>query len=258
MDRKRVIVTFLGLFLVMSFGVSAGWAQETGGLQADRWSFTLAPYVWGTGLKGNIRALPPLPSSNVNASFGDIVENLDLGFMTKAELRKGRWGILTDIMWTKVSADGSTPGPLFSSTRLDSETLMATVAVAFRMAENERAWLDLVAGVRGYYVNTDLNLRAGLLPERTLSDSTGWVDGLAGLRGRVNIWKGLYLSATTLAGGGGSNIAVDLTGGMGYAFNQHISTFAGYRYVKVDYKKSSGFVWDVEYKGPFLGMAFTF
>jgi hypothetical protein len=28
--------------------------------------------------------------------------------------------------------------------------------------------------------------------------------------------------------------------------------------VKVDYQNKSGFVWDVEYKGPVFGAAFTF
>ena len=57
---------------------------------------------------------------------------------------------------------------------------------------------------------------------------------------------------------GGANVVVDLLGGMGYEFTEHIFVYGGYRYVKVDYQNKSGFVWDVDYKGPVFGMAFKF
>ncbi|GKS59334.1 hypothetical protein YTPLAS18_28610 [Nitrospira sp.] len=255
---RRLIRGVMGALCLASCGVSLGWAEESHGSRADRWSFSFSPYLYASGLKGTVRTLPPLPSSNVDASFHDIVDNLDLAFMGAAELRKGRFGILTDVMWTKISADGTTPGPVFSGTRLGSETLMATVAGVFRIAEDEHIWVDLVAGVRGYYVNTDLNFQAGLLPARTSSSTAGWVDGLGGLRARVKIWRGLYASGTAVVGGGGSDILVDVLGGLGYAFTEHISIFAGYRYIKVDYEKTSGFIWDVEYQGPLAGVSFTF
>lgn len=259
MSLKRLLVAGLMLLCIVSYGVPAGWAAEAGDSSTDQWTFKFAPYVWATGLKGTTSTLPPLPSADVNASFSDIIKDLNLAFMGTGEMRKGRFGILADVFWTKVTSDVSAPvGVFFSGGTLESETLMTTVAGAYRVAEDEHGWVDLVAGIRGYYVNTDLNVRAGLLPGRTISSNVGWVDGLAGLRGQLHIWRGLYANATTLVGGGGSDIMVDLTGGLGYQFNRLISTFAGYRYAKVDYNRSSGFVWDVEYKGPLLGVAFTF
>jgi hypothetical protein len=265
---KRLAAAFLGCLLVVDVGISVGWAEEPGGAQADRWSFTIAPYVYMSGLKGDVGTLPPAPSGKVDASFGDIIENVNLGFMGAGELRKGRVGILTDVFWTRVSGDFTTPrGLLFSGGTLESDSVMATVSGAFRIAQFEHGWrdlggwLDLVGGVRGYYIGTELTLNpgsSGLFPQQNVSNSTGWVDGLGGLRGRVNIWKGLFANAITVAGGGGSNVVVDLLGGVGYAFTEHISVYGGYRYVKVDYQNKSGFVWDVEYKGPVFGAAFTF
>lgn len=257
---RRFLWGLLGVLAVTNFGAPLGWAEETTDSAGDRWTFNFTPYVWGTGLKGNIDTFPPAPSVSVNAKFTDIAKDLNLAFMGTGELRKGRFGILADVFWVKLSASAdASVGLFFSGATLESETLMTKVAGAYRVAEYKRAWLDLIAGVRGYYVNNDLNLRAGLLlPSMTISNSTGWVDGLGELRGRVNICKGLYAVSTTLAGGGGSDIVMDLMGGVGYEFNRHISVIGGYRYAKVDYRKSSGFLWDVEYKGPFLGMGFTF
>ena len=256
---KRLAAAFMGCLWVVGVGVSGGWAEETDGAQADRWSFTIAPYVYMTGLQGDVGTLPPLPPPKVDASFGDIIKEINLGFMGTGELRKGRIGILADVFWVRIKDDFEIPGSsLFSGGTFESDSLMASVAGAFRIVQGAHGWLDLVGGVRGYYVGTDLTLNAGVLPQQAISNRTGWVDGVGGLRGRVNIWKGLFANAVTVAGGGGSNVAVDLQGVMGYAFNEHISVHAGYRYVKVDYQNKSGFVWDVEYKGPVFGAAYTF
>lgn len=265
---KICIVAICSAWLwLVSLGAVVAWGAESGDSTADRWTYTFIPYVWATGIKGSISTLPPLPSASINTSFSDIIKDLDLGFMGTAEMRKGRFGIIADVFWTKLSSDVATPsGVIFNGGTLDSQMLMTTVGGAYRIAEEERVWLDLLTGIRGYYVNTDLNLRPGSgfagsgLGARSLSDSnsTGWVDGLAGLRGQVTIWKGLYARATTVIGTGGSNLVLDLMGGMGYQFSRLFSVFAGYRYLKVDYHKSSGFIWDVEFKGPVLGIGFTF
>ena len=59
----------------------------------------------------------------VDASFSDIMENFDIGFMGVAELRYDRYALLTDVMYTKLSADAATPfGILADSVDVTSET----------------------------------------------------------------------------------------------------------------------------------------
>jgi len=72
--------------------------------QADEpWQFQIAPYVWIAGLDGDVGVLPGVPPSSVDASFSDIVDNLDFGFMLAGEARKGRAGFLADILYTDIS-----------------------------------------------------------------------------------------------------------------------------------------------------------
>ena len=78
---------------------------------------------------------------------------------------------------------------------------------------------------------------------------------VGGLRTRINLWKGLHVTATTL--GGAANSIADLTGTIGYTFMNQFSVMAGYRYLKVDYK-NKGFVWDIEQQGPVPGGKYTF
>jgi opacity protein-like surface antigen len=56
-----------------------------------------------------------------------------------------------------------------------------------------------------------------------------------------------------------SSSFVDLTGGMGYEFTDQIKVFAGYRYLKVDYKNDgNGFIFDIEMQGPMLSGTYKF
>jgi hypothetical protein len=50
---------------------------------------------------------------------------------------------------------------------------------------------------------------------------------------------------------------VDLTGGLGYDFTDQINAFAGYRYMKVDYKNKD-YIYDVEYYGPMISGTYKF
>lgn len=79
---------------------------------------------------------------------------------------------------------------------------------------------------------------------------------VGGLRTRINLWKGLHVTATALGGGALNNIA-DLTGTIGYTFTNQFSVMAGYRYLKMDYK-NKGFVWDIEQQGPIPSGKYTF
>ncbi len=55
-----------------------------------------------------------------------------------------------------------------------------------------------------------------------------------------------FHTTSILLDGGASKSIVDLTGTIGYAFTDHILVVAGYRFLKVDYKKAS-FVWNMKY-----------
>ena len=248
-----------GMLWVVALTAGVAHAGETEVASDEKWSFTVAPYIWGTRVQGTAATLPPLPPAKVGATFGDIIDHADLGFVGIFELRKGRFGLINDIVWLKLSGETSVFPPPFTRTlNLGSETFMGTTLGAYRAIQKERGWLDLVLGVRGWYINTSLDVSPGIvLPGRTMSHAEGWVDVMGGVRARINLGHRFYATAATLGGGGSSNSVVDLIGTIGYAFTDNISAAAGYRYVKVDFSRSD-FVWNMEYQGPVLGGAFKF
>ena len=77
------------------------------------------PYLWFSGIDGQVSSVPGEPPADIDASFSDVLENLDFAIFVAGEARKGRWGIFADVMYVDLEACGDFPGPEFSSVNLD-------------------------------------------------------------------------------------------------------------------------------------------
>lgn len=249
---QRLIPIF-SLIAVLSAAVAPAQADEP-------WQFQIAPYVWIAGLDGDVGVLPGVPPSSVDASFSDIVDNLDFAFMLAGEARKGRAGFLADILYMDVGATGATPGPLFSTAKMDSQVLLATVAGFWRPWGDESASLDVIAGARFWGVDTKLTLGADALPATSVSDDENWVDPLVGLRVKGTLGGERFFQSLGLMLGGfgvGSDFTWDADVNLGYRWTDGFSTTIGYRYLSVDYS-DGGFVWDVDMYGPTVALIWNF
>src|SRR3954467_2310351 len=113
--RCRACVILLASTLAAWLGPSfPAKADEPEAAERAGWSFPLTPDIWGAGLKGDVGTRSNLPTAEIDASFGDIIENTDFAFMLVGEVRYGRWGVLADLAYLSIGADGTTPGLLFS------------------------------------------------------------------------------------------------------------------------------------------------
>jgi hypothetical protein len=226
----------------------------------DDWSFGFAPYLWFAGLEGDLSTLPPLPPVSVDWSFSDILENFDIGFMGVGEIRKGRFGVLVDLVYVDLEAEKATPrGIFFSNAAVEAKTFIGTFEASYRLVEEGDAQLDLLAGARVWSVETELSLGAGLLAARQIDHSETWADPIVGLRGRQDIGSGFYLTGWVNVGGFGvaSDITWDVLGGIGYQIDRDMAMVLGYRHLEVDFE-DDGFLFDVEQSGPVLGGVFRF
>ena len=223
------------------------------------WSFSITPYVWGAGISGDVGVFG-LPTVDVDASFSEIFDHLDFGAMLASELRYGRFGIATDLVFVKLSGTEGTPfGILARSASVDVETLAFTAAGEYRLVEGPAGSLDLMAGARLWSVDTTVSVEGGLLGSRERSDGESWVDPLVGAKGRFDLSPKFYLTGAAMVGGFGvaSDFMWDVWGGGGYQFNKHIAAVVGYRGMGVDFEHD-GFVYDVVQHGPVIGAAIHF
>ena len=226
-------------------------------MQTDSgWKFSAAPYLWLSGLDGNV-GIFGLPPVKVNMNFGDILKNLDFGFMGVAEARKGRFGVMTDLIYAKLSDSKNVSAGPGITAHLTASTLYWTGMGEYRLVDQDRMSVDALAGFRLYDVNNKLKLSGRRVA--TGNDGDTWADPMIGAKMRVNLNSNFYLTSWGMVGGFGvaSNIAWDVFGGVGYSFNKTASMVAGYRALAVDYKHK-GFVFDVVQHGPTIGAVFHF
>ena len=89
-----------------------------------------------------------------------VVKHLDWGIMAKGEVRKGKWGILGDGFFAQLSASGDPPGPLYNNANIKLQQGMVELALAYRIIDDRRGFLDIYAGARYNYfgINVDASI----------------------------------------------------------------------------------------------------
>jgi len=247
-SRTRILVCVLTLAL---FAAPA--------MAGDDWEFSLMPYLWFAGLDGQTSSVPGEPPVDVDAKFSDILENLDLALFLAADARKGRWGMLLDLMYVDVEADGTFPGPEFSDVTFESTQWVIGGLGYYRLVEKDKAFVDALGGVRYWDVSNDLFLAAGEAPDTLIEIGDSWLDPMAGFRGRSTLGESSFSFGWHLMAGGfgaGSEMFWDLRGDLGYHWEK-TAVILGYRYLDVEYDDDD-FLYDVTQDGPILGLIFRF
>ena len=254
---------------------------------ADKWSFSLMPYLWVPSIDGKLRYGPPPPgggTANVSIDTDTVLDNLDFAFMINGEARKGRWLVATDYIYLDFgSADSSVrsvdfnpgPGPInISTSGLNAGTQSSvrgdlwTLVGGYAAIQGPRANLDLIGGFRYLRLSarTDWQLNATVnLPNSTLSFArTGNVEktdnvwaGIVGAKGRAKLGEGDWFVNYYVDLGGGSDVFTwQGAAGVGYAFKWGDLVF-DYRYLY--YSQSDDKLIDnVSFGGFALGANFRF
>lgn len=253
------------LLLAIVFGSAPAFADDeadTSGASSsqEEWTFGFAPYVWTAGISGNVGILGA-PSTMIDASARDVIEDLDMAFMGVGIVHYGRWGLFTDIVYSDLSTSSTnTPGPLFGSAKVKAKTFFVTPMLEYQAINNGWAELYPMAGVRVWYSESEIDLTGGLLSGRSFSDDATWVDPTIGLRGRIQLDKNLWLNGWGIIGGfdvDHDEFMWDVLGGVNYEVSDWASIEVGYRATGTDYS-DGGYVFDITMQGPVIGAVLKF
>ena len=218
-----------------------------------RLTFTASAYLWATGLEGRLRTLPPLPAAKVSIGFDQVMKNFDGGLMGAGEVRYDRYLLFVDLIASKISPNKTVyPAGYPAGVKVDSASFIGLAAAGYRLIDDPVYSIDAFAGVRGFAMKN--TLRVQLMPATLkLAESEQWADAVVGARLKVNLTPSLYATTIGFLGKGGSRYEWDVFGGLGYAFNDSLSAFAGYRAMKVSYRNGD-FIYNALQQGPVLGL----
>jgi hypothetical protein len=282
--RAAALSTLLLSLMVLSHPACAQEAAPAGASLAEEtraapWQLNVAPYVWGTALDGDVGV--GKTSAKVDASFSDILENLNGALMLSMELRKGRFGLLSDTVFAQLEDDGASERGRVKINATMNQVIQ-NLAGTFRVGTWELAnlgaagplalTLDPYAGIRYTYLDTELKGKLdlpdlGVDARRTAEGSEHWVDPIIGLR---TTWTlGEHWSAVVGGDVGGidtsDQYSAEAWGLVGYRFGlfgeNNANVFGGYRVLHQKYETGSGrseFDWDITMHGPIAGLKVTF
>ena len=224
----------------------------------DTWQFGGAIYLWGAGIGGETRT-----GDDIDMSFSDLMKNLDMAFMGMLTARKGKWSLLSDVIYLNVSDDKSrtTNGELIGqpvTAKLDVglKSLIISAAAAYEVYENARTQLDVLAGGRYLYMKPDLEFRiADIGLRERVAESEDFIDAVVGLRGRTELNEKWGMNYYADIGTGESDLTWQLLAGFNYRFSKVDAAF-GYRYIKWEFDDSV--LDNLDVSGPYAGVRFDF
>ena len=273
-SRKRIFALPL-LVLLMSLLASTGALAQQNSSETDSWQFGLSIYGWFPDIAGETSFTQPGGSNDFKIDIDDILDNLEFTLMGTFDMRKGRWGILTDLIYMDVgnsqtgTRDATIGGRSLSvdasaNVDLDLKSWVWTLTGYYRALDQPGMTLDIVAGTRYLDVEQKVNwivtgnVGSIPVPDRTGAAEAGltnW-DALIGLRGRFalganNAWFVPYYFDV---GAGDSDLTWQGIAGLGYAFHWG-EVVAAWRYLYYDLPSDKA-IDDMSFSGPAIGVTF--
>jgi hypothetical protein len=263
-----LIIPITGLMLTAY--VQTLFAEEIPAANND-WKFRAAPYLWLVALNGDVTVKGR--ESDLDLSFNDIWDELNIAAMLTFDARKGKWGFLGDMVAANLGK--STSGDRI---KIDPTVKLALLAagVSYQLGTwnlSDTAGKDLPAvtveglfSVRYSHLDVELDFKNVPLPDA--SGDKDWVDPLIGARAFFDFSERWALSLQGNVGGFGvgSDFTWGALGTIGYRFRlfsekNNARAVAGYRAIYQDYSDGSGsdrFEWEVTLHGPILGLVIRF
>jgi hypothetical protein len=224
--------------------------------QDGKWTYDLSMNLWFNDT--TVTTDTPRGEVEAELSFSDAIEDLDFAFMGTAEARNGPWGIIGDLLYFNLTADGPTPdGLLFSEVAAGSQITVLSGVVAYRVHEDANVAVDLGAGFRAFWTDIDTTFVGAAAPTETFGQSKDWVDPIVAARVRVAFNDQWFGTAMVDVGGTGDSDTWQALATVGYRMNENWAFQGGYRYMEAEWDTDQGQS-SLEFSGPILGVSYRF
>ncbi len=241
---------FTFLFSVVTLFPQLAQAQAQSDLG---WQNDVFLYGFAASISGDVQVGPV--QQPVGVSFGDILNNLQMGFMGGYRGSSERFSVVADVVFLALG-NASTTGLV---RRADLDQLIVDITGGYRFSSGVEAF----AGLRVTDLTTKLGLGDPVITELEGSDT--FYDPVVGVRVLTPLSQNgrWWLQARGDIGGFGASM--DFTwqamANVGFKPAEWISIFGGYRALGQDFKDAGAnerFSLDVTYFGPLFGLGFHF
>lgn len=235
--------------------------DSTAAADPGDWQFEASAYLWGASIGGDTAT-----GGEIDISFTDIINNLDMALMGHLNATKDKWKLSADVIYLDVSATNgddrltARPGLSASSeSKLSMKAWILTPGVNYEVLGDDQWTLYGMAGAR--FLSLDIGVKTdteSVLGGRTVktSDSGSVWDGIVGLNGRINLSDNWTLQYYGDIGTGQSDLTWQAYAGVAYRF-KYVDAVLGYRYLKWNFDETASLD-NLELKGPLAGVTYRF
>ena len=268
--------------------VTKSWCETP-----DPWEVRVGIPGWISAIGGDFGVKGVVAPLDV--SFSTLLDHMDaIPIVLSAYVRHDRWEFFGDGEYVQFDDSVTLPGLFFTNAHLGLEFGMIEGFAGYRLINCKNASLSLYAGARYTYYSGDFRIQnsndprfpivrdlLGIPESGQVSGSTGWVDPVIGIGGRVHLWKPFSLWANADVGGfdlsgdsafeisrdaagapvlrsiSSSDWSYQLQGGIEIQLTRNIWTQLGWRYLKYDYV-SGGYTNKTDLNGFFTQTGFNF
>ncbi len=242
MLKKGVLLAVL-IFVLVTTSPGTATAQEA--VPGDKWQFGAELYGWAASMGGTSAA-----GGDIDIGFSEVIDALEFGGMGAFEARKGKWSLMTDVIYLDMKDDTDVaPGEKLN---VELKGWIVTPTVGYSVIDSDRARLDILAGVRYLWLKTELGFGGALYPAK----GHVW-DGVIGLRGRLNLTEKWFMPFYGDIGTGDSDLTWQAMAGIGYRFKR-FDLIAAYRYLDWEFDDDSKVLDDLDVSGPYAGIVIRF
>jgi hypothetical protein len=218
------------------------------------------------GVRGNVSDIGYI-------SFTNILEHLDYVFPGSIAIDDGKWGVLLEGQYVKLSENFSVPisGPLSGPIgakinpvvggKVEMEQAFADFNVSYKIVGTDKLTIAPFIGTRFEYVRIHGSLEGSGPLSKSLNEdgSRAWADPILGIQAQYQIFKPTAFVAKADVGGFGaaSKLTYQFFAGAQTQITRNMYVSAGYRYLSTDYS-SDGFAYKVAYQGPQITFGINF
>lgn len=230
--RKRGWIGLTMLLLACAVAPHA-WADAE-----ESWEFSLTPYGWLPSIDGDMN----YGQQGLSVNPESIVKGLSWATLISGEARKGKWSVLGDVVYLRMgdSKNNSVSLPNGSGVSipvnadLNMKSWVVHLIGGCRVLEDERVSMDVLAGLRYFYLSSTLDLSSPALPAgRSLSAAADLWNGVVGIRGEITVVDALFIPYYLDLGTGSADFTWQGMSGLGYKFSWG-DLLATYRYLSFD------------------------
>jgi len=224
--------------------------------QQQDWSVDVVPlYLWATELDGQMQVRNQ--TVPIFLEFKDAADKLAGAFSFHVEATKGRFGVLTDLNFIRLSTDADFTvlnRPVNGDLDLDN-TIFEAAGI---WVASEKANFNLIGGIRTYSLSPKVSFSANAGSITPVDASATAVNAIVGFTYRPQLSQKLRLISRADIGAGEADLTWSAELGVGYHFTPLIGIVGGYKALGIDLRQDDKPVgrYDVTHYGPYFGLDF--